>query len=212
VITDPPYGVDLGNHHGANECRKGLLVKEWGYLDTKENFEKVVVPAINKALEISKRGLVFCVPPNMWLLPAPDVIGGIFIPGAVGRNKWGWSNLIHALLLYGIAPNLQLGAKPTGIKSSALAEVTGHPTTKPLAWMRWAVLLASKPGDTILDPFMGSGTTGVAAIQTGRNFIGTELDADYFAIAQRRCHEATLQPQLFQHEPKPQETQAALIP
>ncbi len=53
------------------------------------------------------------------------------------------------------------------------------------------------PGDTILDPFMGSGTTGVACIQTGRNFIGIEIDGDYFKIAERRIHDAAQQPSLL---------------
>ena len=50
--------------------------------------------------------------------------------------------------------------------------------------------MLSDIGDTILDPFMGSGTTGVACVETGRNFIGIEIDADYFAIAQRRIADA----------------------
>ena len=50
------------------------------------------------------------------------------------------------------------------------------------------------PGDTILDPFMGSGTTGVACVQTGRNFIGIEIDPAYYAIAERRIAEAQMQP------------------
>lgn len=56
--------------------------------------------------------------------------------------------------------------------------------------MIWCVNLATRPGDTILDPFMGSGTTGVACMKTGRNFIGIELDADYFRIAEQRIRNA----------------------
>jgi len=196
LLTDPPYGVDLGNHESAKETRKGLLVKQGGYLDTLENFEQVVVPAIELALSHSKRGMVFCVPPNMWKLPAPNVIGGIFVSGAVGRNKWGWSNFIHCLM-YGNAPQLNLGAKPTGRALNSAAEKTGHPTTKPLEWLKWAVTLGSVEGDTILDPFMGSGTTGVACVLTGRNFIGIEIDPGYFKIAEQRIHDAQLQERLL---------------
>ena len=56
----------------------------------------------------------------------------------------------------------------------------------------------SRPNDTIFDPFMGSGTTGVACVQLGRNFIGCEIDPKYFAIAEKRIREAERQPQLFQ--------------
>jgi DNA modification methylase len=61
-----------------------------------------------------------------------------------------------------------------------------HPTVKSQALMRWLVGLVSFPGETVLDPFMGSGTTGVACIQTGRKFIGVELNPEYHAIATRR--------------------------
>ena len=68
-----------------------------------------------------------------------------------------------------------------------------HPTEKPLAIMKWLVMTYTNPGDTILDPFMGSGTTGVACIQTDRNFIGIEIDEDYFNIAKKRIEQAQLQ-------------------
>lgn len=61
-----------------------------------------------------------------------------------------------------------------------------HPTQKPVALMEWLVKTYSNPGDTVLDPVMGSGTTGVACQKTGRKFIGIEKDAQYFAIAQNR--------------------------
>ena len=73
-----------------------------------------------------------------------------------------------------------------------------HPTQKPVHLMAWCIEMVTKPGDTIFDPFMGSGTTGVACVQTGRNFIGCEIDAGYFEIAQRRIAEAQAQPSLFE--------------
>ena len=65
-----------------------------------------------------------------------------------------------------------------------------HPTQKPEALMRRFIEDSTQPGDTILDPFMGSGTTGVACVQTGRSFIGIELDAGYFEIARQRIEAA----------------------
>jgi site-specific DNA-methyltransferase (adenine-specific) len=85
-----------------------------------------------------------------------------------------------------------------------------HPTQKPLPLMRWCIQKVSNPGDTIFDPFMGSGTTGVACMQLGRNFIGCEIDPNYFAIAEKRIHEASLQPQLFS-EKQPEEKQVDLF-
>ena len=65
-----------------------------------------------------------------------------------------------------------------------------HPTTKPRGLMRELISLFTNPKDLILDPFMGSGTTGVAAIQLGRKFIGIELDPEYFEIACQRIEDA----------------------
>lgn len=69
-----------------------------------------------------------------------------------------------------------------------------HPTEKPVELIK--ELLSNCPAQTILDPFMGSGTTGVACVQTGRNFIGIEIDPTYYAIAERRIAEAQAQPRL----------------
>ena len=195
VVTDPPYGVNLGEHDGASETRKGFLVKKGGYDDSVDNFDSIVVPAIKQAILKSDRAMVFCVPPGMWKFPPPDSIGGIFVSAAVGRNKWGWSNMIHCLM-YGSAPNLNLGAKPTAITNNAVAETTGHPTTKPLRWIKWAVSLGSfdyskdeslqAEYDLILDPFLGSGTTLVACKELKRNGIGIEINEKYCEIAKTR--------------------------
>jgi DNA modification methylase len=75
-----------------------------------------------------------------------------------------------------------------------------HPTQKPVELMRWCLSFVPD-ARTILDPFMGSGTTGVAALQLGRKFIGIELDPGYFDIACKRISEAWKQPRLFE-EPK----------
>lgn len=70
---------------------------------------------------------------------------------------------------------------------------TGHPSQKPARLIRKLLDYATNPGDTIFDPFMGSGTTGVAALQLGRKFIGCEIDPGYFAIAEKRIKQAAAQ-------------------
>ena len=69
-------------------------------------------------------------------------------------------------------------------------EKTKHPTQKPVALMEYLLKTYTDAGETVLDFAMGSGTTGVAAKNLGRNFIGIELDADYFKIAEDRIHDA----------------------
>lgn len=73
-----------------------------------------------------------------------------------------------------------------------------HPTQKPLKVLSHLVRLATKPGDVIFDPFMGVGSTGVAALQLRRRFTGIEIDPQYFKTANKRIEEAI--PTLFTNE------------
>jgi site-specific DNA-methyltransferase (adenine-specific) len=82
-----------------------------------------------------------------------------------------------------------------------------HPTQKPVEIMKWSILQLDEP-QTIIDPFMGSGTTGVAAAKLGRKFTGIEVEAKYFDIACRRIRQALLQPDMFVEPPKPAKQEA----
>ena len=80
-----------------------------------------------------------------------------------------------------------------------------HPTQKPMQVMSWVIGLCPK-ADTILDPFMGSGTTGVASAMRGKSFIGIEREPKYFDIACRRIEQAAAQGKLFEpDQPKPEQ-------
>jgi site-specific DNA-methyltransferase (adenine-specific) len=78
-----------------------------------------------------------------------------------------------------------------------------HPTQKPISLIEWNVKLLTNPGDTVLDCFMGSGTTGVACVNLGRSFIGIELDPGYFDIAVKRITDAHKQADFFIEKPAP---------
>lgn len=85
-------------------------------------------------------------------------------------------------------------------RSKALLDGKCHPTQKPVALMRWCLGFLPN-AQTILDPFMGSGTTGVACVKEGRHFIGIEQDPDYFEISCERIREAYRQPDMFVEQP-----------
>ncbi len=96
-------------------------------------------------------------------------------------------------MLYGVAPDLHLGAKRTTVKGSGRAETElGHPCPKPMPWLTWLVGLTSRPGETVIDPFMGSGTTLRAAKDLGRKAIGIEIEERYCEIAVKRLSQETL--------------------
>ena len=97
------------------------------------------------------------------------------------------------------------------VKSASLEkdlQTGAHPSQKPVALMEWCLGFVS--GQTILDPFMGSGTTGVACANFRRSFIGIEIDPGYFDIACRRIEEAYRQPRLFE-EPAPKPVQESFL-
>ncbi len=194
LVTDPPYGVDLGNHRDSGETRKDVGLKKRGYAsycDTHENLKMIVVPIITKALKRCDRGVVFCAGHRIHDFPRPDAVSGFFLPSGVGRTKWGFQNFAH-FLLYGGAPDLHKGCHHTGWASTELCEKNGHPCPKPKGWMHKVIDLATREGETIFDPFMGSGTTLRAAKDLGRKAIGIEIEEKYCEIAANRMAQEVL--------------------
>jgi site-specific DNA-methyltransferase (adenine-specific) len=111
------------------------------------------------------------------------------------RPAQGWEFI--AIMHSTKAPLKWNGGGSRAVWTSSIENNNGHPTPKPLELVQRWLEDFTDPGDLVLDPFMGSGTTGVACVRTGRRFIGVEIDPTYFAIAQRRIAEAQLQPALF---------------
>ena len=197
LLTDPPYGVlEPGDFNArVRDDRGGVhgLARETyaTYLDTYDNFVSVIVPALNDALTHADRGAVFT-GPHITEQRKPVAIGGVYCPAGSGRHQWGFKTFLP-VLFYGKAPDLNLGAKPNTIASSATVEKNGHPCPKPIEWMQWLVQIGSREGELILDPFLGSGTTLVACKRLGRRGIGIEIEEKYCEIAARRCEAERLE-------------------
>jgi site-specific DNA-methyltransferase (adenine-specific) len=195
VLTDPPYGIGLGTHSGMKEKRMIHVLKKGAYEtyeDTPENLVSIVVPSISICIDLAERAAVFCAGSMIGKFPEPSCVGGVYMPSACGRNKWGFQSIAAFVLFYGTAPDLQKGAKATGLYSTASTQENGHPCPKPLSWMNWLVDLGSRESETILDPFMGSGTTLRAAKDLGRKAIGIEIEEKYCEIAVKRLAQEVL--------------------
>jgi len=95
-------------------------------------------------------------------------------------------------------------------QDSSRSDKTRHPTQKPLDLISWLIKTYSNEGDTVLDPFMGSGTTGVACASLGRNFTGIEINPEYFDISLRRIADELSRPRMFAEPPKPAKQEAML--
>lgn len=187
VITDPPYGIDVGSM-GMGKGKKATTFEKFEW-DKATPTAYLIARCLAAAdVAIIWGGNYFALPPSgCWL--AWDKVQQF--SGA--DLELAWTNL----------------SKPTKAFRMSRVEAYGnidkqHPTQKPLALMKWCIEQAGSP-ETILDPFMGSGTTGVAALKLNRKFIGIELDEGYFKIAQKRISEESTQARLFDIHAVPKE-------
>jgi site-specific DNA-methyltransferase (adenine-specific)/modification methylase len=170
VITDPPYGL-------AEKLQGGTWGKtfEGAYKD----WDAVApVELVQAALRLSDKAIVW---------------GGNYFQFPPSRCWLTWIKRDAVRTMAGCElawTNFDANAKFFDWTIAATnAERVAHPTQKPLALMKWCIEQAGNP-ETILDPFMGSGTTGVAAVQMGRKFIGIEREPKYFDIACKRIEDA----------------------
>lgn len=186
VITDPQYGVGVDYNNGTT--------------DNEDHVLRVSIPAI--CMANAKRKMLTHGIKNMWLWPRPDHIGSFYYPAGAGCNSWGFT-CWQPIFYYGKDPYLAAGkgSKPDSFSATLAAEKNGHPCPKPIDQMVKMVDRASMWQEAVLDPFMGSGTTGVACMNLGRKFIGIEIEPKYFDIACRRIEDAQRQAQMFDYAP-----------
>lgn len=192
VITDPPYGIGESSKDHASRGKSknglggGIYSRDYG----KSEWDSA--PPSSELMDALRAhckyqaffgGNYFQLPPtSCWLVW--DKLNGdndfadcelcwTNWPKAVRRITWRW----HGMLRAG-------------------NEERHHPTQKPLEVMKWVIGLCPK-AESILDPFMGSGTTGVAAVELGRKFVGIEREEKYFDLACNRIEQAYARPELF---------------
>lgn len=176
ILTDPPYGLGKrmqGGTWGAKEHNDGFL--KW---DLEAPHETVGALIAMDVPSVIWGGNYFSVPPSRcWLL-----WNKINAVPTMADMEMAWTNYDKP------AKRLDL---PVGRVEF------GHPTQKPLALIEWCLDLAPKNTTVVLDPFMGSGTTGVACANMGKTFYGIEREPKYFDIACKRIEAAHAQGRLF---------------
>lgn len=195
VITDPPYGIlNLAGEGSTPAVRKsprqmgsGTLKNrilntsavEW---DVAPDADVFAALRANSRLQVFWGGNYFALPPARGVL--------------VWDKEQPWENFSQVEIAW---TNLN---RPAAIFRESATRGTPdkvHPTQKPISLMRWCVAMVDAP--TVLDPYMGSGTTGVACAELGRQFIGIERERKYFDIACERIARAQAQGQLLPPEP-----------
>ena len=183
VITDPPYGIGASTGVGKYGVKKWGGTEDLGWdnaIPSNEIFQEMLSRADK---HIFWGGNYFPLPPTRCVF--------VWDKGAGFRNR----TFAEVEIAW---TSLDLNAKIYSRDPLAAGDYKGkeHPTQKPVALMTWCIEQAGKP-QTILDPFMGSGTTGVAAVQMGRQFIGIEREPKYFDIACKRIEEAQRMTDMF---------------
>jgi len=187
VVTDPPYGIGYKSRLGDLGAQEfDEIANDRGELD------------LRPILQLAENVLAFganCYPDQLphcgrWLCWDKRTIDGAADRMMGSPFELAWSNKVSGY-------NKIVRVLHGGVVNADGAGPRVHPTQKPIAVMRQAIDWAATDAKTILDPFMGSGTTGVAAVQMGRDFIGVELEERYFEIACKRIEDAQRQGDLF---------------
>lgn len=182
VITDPPYGINAARTR--NSQKDGWVDYGLDGWDL-ERPDAAIFPMILQAakVQIIWGGNYF----TDWLPPTMQWL--VWDKGqrdfSLADCEFAWSSQRRAARIFDYP------------RSAALQDGKEHPTQKPVALMEWCIAQAANKPQTILDPFMGSGTTGVACMNLGRSFIGIEREVKYFDIACRRIDDAQRQSRLF---------------
>ncbi len=187
AIADPPY------NNGTSYA---------SYNDNRPDYQEWCVTWFTELRRISRRVVITPGHGNLWMWGAiekPFGVGCWYKPGNPASSVLGWC-CWEPWLYYASRGGVLGGPDVIRATVSRQPDTGNHPCPKPLSLMVQLVEKVTRPCQTVLDPFMGSGTTGVACVQTGRNFIGIEIDPGYFEIAQRRIAEAQTQLGLFQPE------------
>lgn len=179
VVTDPPYGIGI-TRSARLAVSRGMGGKSW-------DDEPVDGDLLNRILSKAPAAIVwggnyFDLPPTRCVLVWDKINDG----RDFADIELAWTNIDAVARIYRLRPMNMDGGKQ-------------HPTQKPEALMKWCI--DKVPLGAILDPFMGSGSTGVACALMGRSFIGIEREETYFDIACRRIEAAYRQPRLFDEPP-----------
>lgn len=179
VVTDPPYGIANvwkgGSKHGWGKAKSEAgLRNEWDETTPSQETMEAILAAGKEV--IIWGGNYFNLPPSRcWLIWNKPERGF-----TLAEAELAWTNRDNVVRVLDYARS-----DPGRL----------HPTQKPVGVMRWSI--SKTKGSTVLDPMMGSGTTGVASVEMHRKFIGIERELSYFDIACRRIEDAQRQGRLF---------------
>lgn len=169
-ITDPPYGVEFRG----------------------EAWDKDIPPVALQLPQMFDRTAIIMGTTAAWQFPPPKWVACWARPASSSRSKVGGFSHWSPVLLYGNC-KMSVDFKSWHAIANAYPRGFPHPSPKPECVMAWLVDELTAEGETVVDPFMGSGTTGVCCVRYGRKFIGIEKDPVYFDVARKRLEDEMAQ-------------------
>jgi site-specific DNA-methyltransferase (adenine-specific) len=178
ILTDPPYGLGIAKR-GVIGTGKRFTPKSWDVTPERAYFDEM--------RRVSEHQIIWGGNYFTRFLPASRCWLVWYKKDGLPRNSFAdcelaWTSFNKNALVF--------NSRWAGFVKDSREPRVAHPTQKALEVMKWCVVEFSSPGDTILDPFLGSGTTAVAAKLLCRNFVGVEIDREYVAIAKDRIKRA----------------------
>ena len=188
VLTDPPYGIGFQYGTDYKDTPKGYIEFLWHILELAENNSKTM--AIFQSAKNAKMYAEWF--PRDWRLIAIGKVFGQWMPNFIQyRTDYVlvWGEKIEKHETKEIPRDFYVSRQCANTKPGARPD---HPCPRPIDTMRFCVDILSNPSDTILDPFMGSGTTLVAAKELGRKCIGIEIEQAYCDIAINRLRQKVI--------------------
>lgn len=199
VVTDPPYGISHSSNHGASW--QGTQIAN----DADTQVRDVALAAFDNVAAF-----------GTWKTPPIAATKGCLVwdkgPAfGMGDLAFPWKGSFELVYVRG---RIWTGSRDEGVLKGHIqvsweSKGRSHPHQKPVSLL-CAIIEKLPKRAAILDPFMGSGTTGVAAVKLGRKFTGIEIDPGYFDIACKRISDALKQPDFFVEPPKPAKQEALL--
>lgn len=194
MLTDPPYGVRLANHDRGGKTRSD---RDWSIAN--DDSQELGTWALEWAAERNLPTFAFASPMKPWpgkwrqhlVWEKGEHVGGGGDPALCWKANWE---------LLQVARNDALTGRRDGSVlrfQAQMADYKLHPTPKPVDLLTYILTKATRPHQLVLDPFMGSGSTGVACTKIGRRFIGCEIDPEFFDAACKRIDAAARQSDLF---------------
>lgn len=187
IVTDPPYGIELKDQKkssGAHGGRREIKIGAWERMKPPDEVFGLLLYKAPNVVIWGGNYFAHCLPPSSrWLVWDK----GQRINQSDGELAW--ANFPGALRIF------------TLNRAALAVDGVEHTTQKPVKIMEWTIGQLPDGCGVICDPFMGSGTTGVAAVKLGKRFMGIEIEEKYFDASCRRISDALRRPTMFMAAP-----------